>query len=123
MAQIILTSKAPAPIGPYSQAVLVNGALYCSGAIPVDPASGDIPAGIEAQTELAISNLLAVFAEAGFAAADVVKTTCFLTDMGNFAAFNAVYAKYFTGAPARSCVAVSALPKGVSVEIEALACK
>jgi 2-iminobutanoate/2-iminopropanoate deaminase len=121
MAQIILTAKAPAPIGPYSQAILAGGTLYCSGAIPVDPITGDIPAGIEAQAELAISNLLAVLSEAGFFAVDVVKTTCFLTDMGDFAAFNAVYAKYFTGAPARSCVVVSALPKGVSVEIEAVA--
>ncbi|MDR0858615.1 MAG: Rid family detoxifying hydrolase [Oscillospiraceae bacterium] len=125
----ILTDKAPAPIGPYSQGILTQGAgktLYCSGAIPVDPVSGEIPAGIEAQTELALKNLLAVINEAGFDPTDVVKTTCFLTDMGDFAAFNGIYAKYLsggaaTGAPARSCVAVAALPKGVSVEIEAIA--
>jgi reactive intermediate/imine deaminase len=117
----ILTPDAPAPIGPYSQAILIGGTLYCSGAIPVDPVSGTTPDGITAQTELAIANLGAVLRAAGTDFSAVAKTTCFLTDMGSFAEFNAVYAKYFTSAPARSCVAVAALPKGVSVEIEAVA--
>ncbi|MDR3149894.1 MAG: RidA family protein [Oscillospiraceae bacterium] len=117
----ILTSNAPAPIGPYSQAILAGNMLYCSGAIPVDPVSGDVPEGIAAQTELAIANLSAVLQAAGTGFSNVVKTTCFLTNMGDFAEFNSIYAKYFTSAPARSCVAVAALPKGVSVEIEAVA--
>jgi reactive intermediate/imine deaminase len=117
----ILTSNAPAPIGPYSQAILAGNTLYCSGAIPVDPVSGDVPEGIAAQTELAIANLAAVLQAAGTGFSNVVKTTCFLTNMGDFAEFNSIYAKYFTSAPARSCVAVAALPKGVSVEIEAVA--
>jgi reactive intermediate/imine deaminase len=119
----VLTSGAPAPIGPYSQAVLAGNTLYCSGSIPVDPVSGATPGGIEAQTELAVANLAAVLKEAGYGFEDVVKTTCFLQDIGDFAAFNAVYAKYFTSKPARSCVAVAALPKGVAVEIEAVAVK
>jgi reactive intermediate/imine deaminase len=117
----ILTSDAPAPIGPYSQAIAVGGTLYCSGSIPVDPVTGSVPEGIEAQTELAIANLGAVLREGGCSLANVVKTTCFLTSMSDFAAFNAVYSKHFTGKPARSCVEVSALPKGVTVEIEAIA--
>lgn len=120
---IILTDKAPAPIGPYSQAVEANGKLYCSGQIPVDPVTGEIPETIEAQTHLVLSNLRAVIKEAGADLEDVVKTTIFLTDLNTFAAINAIYGEYFDGAapPARSTVQVAALPKGVLIEIDAIA--
>ena len=122
MMQKIATDKAPAAIGPYSQAVVVNGMLFTSGQIAIDPAVGDIVAkDVEGQTEQVMQNLKAVLEEAGSSTAKTIKTLCFLTDMGNFAAFNEVYAKYFTEKPARSCVAVSALPKGVLVEVEAVA--
>ena len=116
------TKNAPAAIGPYSQAIVTNGLVYTSGQIPIDPATGSIETeGIEAQTEQALKNLIAVLKASGSGPDAVVKTTCFLSDIGNFAAFNSVYEKYFTGKPARSCVEVSALPKGALVEIEAIA--
>lgn len=116
------TDNAPAAIGPYSQAVIANGLVYSSGQIPINPASGKIEAeGIEAQTEQAIKNLSAVLEEAGTNISKAIKTTCFLKNMGDFGAFNEVYAKYFTGKPARSCVEVSNLPKGALVEIEVIA--
>lgn len=116
------TDNAPAAIGPYSQAVIANGLVYSSGQIPINPASEKIEAeGIEAQTEQAIKNLSAVLEEAGTNISKAIKTTCFLKNTGDFGAFNEVYAKYFTGKPARSCVEVSNLPKGALVEIEVIA--
>ena len=118
----IHTHPAPAAIGPYSQAVAVNGLLFTSGQIAIDPATGEVvTGGIEAQTERICMNLKAVLEEAGTSLKRVVKTTCFRADMGDFAAFNGVYGKHFTEKPARSCVAVKALPKGVLAEIEAIA--
>lgn len=118
----IFTEKAPAAIGPYSQAMKVGNLLYTSGQIPIDPATGNVEAqDITGQTEQVMQNLKAVLEAAGSGFDKAVKTLCFLTDMGNFAAFNEVYAKYFTSKPARSCVAVSALPKGVLVEVEVIA--
>ena len=118
----IFTDKAPAAIGPYSQAMVVGNLLYTSGQIPINPASGNIEAcGIEAQTEQVCKNLDAVLKAASASFDSVVKTTCFLADMADFAAFNGVYAKYFTSCPARSCVAVKTLPKNVLVEIEVIA--
>ena len=118
----IFTVKAPAAIGPYSQAMKVGNLLYTSGQIPIDPATGNVEAAdITGQTEQVMQNLKAVLEAAGSGFDKAVKTLCFLTDMGNFAAFNEVYAKYFTSKPARSCVAVSALPKGVLVEVEVIA--
>ena len=118
---VLETSKAPAAIGPYSQGYEVNGLVYTSGQIPVDPATGDVPEGISAQARQSCENVGAVLAAAGSDFSKVFKTTCFLADMGDFAAFNEVYAGYFTSKPARSCVAVKALPKGVLCEIEAIA--
>jgi 2-iminobutanoate/2-iminopropanoate deaminase len=118
----ISTNKAPAAIGPYSQAVAVNGLLYTSGQIAIDPETNVFVDGdITVQTERVMQNLMAVLAEAGTSADKVVKTTCFLADIADFAAFNAVYGKYFTEKPARSCVAVAALPKGALVEVEVIA--
>ncbi len=118
----IATDKAPAAIGPYSQAVLVGEMLYTSGQIPLDPANGQVVGEeITAQTEQVMKNLCAVLQAAGSDADHIVKTTCFLADMADFAAFNAVYASYIPSCPARSCVAVKALPKGVLVEVEAIA--
>ena len=118
----IHTDRAPAAIGPYSQAITHGEFLFTSGQIPIDPVSGEVvPGGIEAQAEQICKNLAAVLEAAGTSFDKVIKTTCFLTDMGNFAAFNAVYGKYFTEKPARSCVAVVALPKGVLAEIEVIA--
>ena len=120
--QKIYTDKAPAAIGPYSQAMVVGNLVYTSGQIPINPASGEIEArDIEGQTEQVCKNLDAVLTEAGSSLTSVIKTTCFLADMADFAAFNGVYSKYFTACPARSCVAVKALPKGSLVEIEAIA--
>ena len=122
MLKKISTDKAPAAIGPYSQAIMVNGFLFTSGQIPINPATGNVDAeGITAQAEQVMINLQAVLEEAGTSFDNVVKTTCFIADMGDFAAFNEVYAKYITSAPARSCVAVKALPKGVLCEVEAIA--
>ncbi|WP_294431338.1 RidA family protein [uncultured Treponema sp.] len=118
----IETKSAPAAIGPYSQAILANGFLYTSGQIPLNPESGTIEAaGIEEQSEQAIKNLGEILKAAGSDFSKVVKTTCFLADIKDFAAFNAVYEKYFVSKPARSCVEVGALPKGALVEIEAIA--
>ena len=118
----IATDKAPQAIGPYSQAIAVNGMIYTSGQIPIDPATGAVEAvGIEAQTEQVMKNLGAVLTAAGSSYEKAVKTTCFLADMNDFAAFNGVYGRYFTTCPARSCVAVKTLPKGVLVEVEVIA--
>lgn len=118
----VFTEKAPAAIGPYSQAMKVGNLVYTSGQIPIDPKTGNVEAqDITGQTEQVMQNLKAVLEAAGSSTEKTVKTLCFLTDMANFAAFNEVYAKYFTEKPARSCVAVSALPKGVLVEVEAVA--
>ena len=118
----IYTKDAPAAIGPYSQAIAYGGLVYTSGQIGINPITGSIDApGIEGQTEQIIRNLKAVLETAGTDLTRVVKTTCFLQSMADFAAFNAVYEKHFTGKPARSCVEVSALPKGALVEIEAVA--
>lgn len=124
MKKIIFTENAPAPIGPYSQAVLLNDVLYCSGQIPLDGVSGEIEGrDVEGQTEKVCKNIQAVLAAAGMTFEHVVKTTCFLADMGDFAVFNQVYAKYFVSNPARSTVAVKGLPKGVLVEVEVIASK
>ncbi len=124
MKEIILTESAPAPIGPYSQAILCDNTLYCSGQIPVEPVTGEvIQGGIEKQTEKCCINIGEVLKQANFEYEDVIKTTCFLADMNDFAAFNSVYAKYFTSKPARSCVAVKQLPKNCLVEIEVIAAK
>lgn len=117
----IETTAAPAAIGPYSQGYVVNGFVFTSGQIPVDPATGNIPEGITAQAEQSCQNVKAILEAAGTTADRVIKTTCFLADMGDFAAFNEVYARYFTMRPARSCVAVKTLPKNVLCEIEAIA--
>ena len=121
--KLIDTKNAPGAIGPYSQGFEVNGFVYTSGQIPVDPATGEVPAGIAAQAEQSCKNVGAILEAAGAGFDKVFKTTCFLADMGDFAAFNEVYAKYFTSKPARSCVAVKDLPKGVLCEIEAIAAK
>lgn len=119
----IATDKAPAAIGPYSQGIIANGFLFASGQIPINPANGQIEAdGIEAQTEQVMKNIGAILEAAGVDYTKVVKTTCFLDDMGDFAAFNAIYEKYFTENPARSCVAVKKLPKDVLCEVEVIAC-
>ncbi|MDL2323876.1 RidA family protein [Ruminococcaceae bacterium OttesenSCG-928-A16] len=117
----ISTSNAPGAIGPYSQAFISNNMLFTSGQIPVNPQNGEVPEGIAAQTEQSCKNVGAILQEAGLGFANVVKTTCFLADMADFAAFNEVYARYFTSKPARSCVAVRELPKGVLCEIEVMA--
>ena len=119
--KVIATNNAPGAIGPYSQGFEVNGLVFTSGQIPVDPATGNIPEGIAAQAEWSCKNVGAILEAAGVGFENVIKTTCFLADMGDFATFNEVYAKYFTSKPARSCVAVKALPKGVLCEIEAIA--
>jgi len=119
--KVIATPNAPGAIGPYSQGWIVGDMVYTSGQIPVDPATGEIAEGIAAQAEQSCRNVAAIVEAAGTAMENVVKTTCFLADMGDFAAFNEVYAKYFTSKPARSCVAVKTLPKNVLCEIEAIA--
>ena len=121
---VIATSSAPAAIGPYSQAVAVDGLLYTSGQLGVDPATGKLLEGIEAQAERALTNLEAVLAAAGMTTANVVKTGVFLSDLANFAAMNAIYASHFVApAPARSTFQVAALPLGALIEIEAVARK
>ena len=118
----VYTKNAPDAIGPYSQAVKVNGLVFTSGQIAINPATGNVEAqGIEAQTEQVCENLKNVLEAAGSSPGKAVKTVCFLADMSDFAAFNAVYGKYFTSKPARSCVAVKTLPKNVSVEVEVIA--
>ena len=122
MLQKVFTDKAPAAIGPYSQGILVNGMLFASGQNPINPATGEIEgADIMAQAQQVMKNVGAILAEAGTDYTKVVKTTCFLADMGDFAAFNEVYARYFTEKPARSCVAVKTLPKNVLCEVEVIA--
>ena len=120
---VIETTNAPGAIGPYSQGWTVGDLIFTSGQIPVDPATGAIAEGITAQAEQSCKNVGAILAAAGVGFENVVKTTCFLADMGDFAAFNEVYAKFFTSKPARSCVAVKELPKGVLCEVEAIAIK
>lgn len=120
--QVISTDKAPAAIGPYSQAIRAGEFLYVSGQIPVDPATGNVPAEIAAQARQSLENLKAIVEAAGYLLSDVVKTTVFAVDIANFADINKVYAEYFSkDAPARSFVAVKDLPKGVGLEIEAVA--
>ena len=119
--KVIATEKAPGAIGPYSQGFLINGFVYTSGQIPVNPADGTIPEGIAAQAEQSCKNVGAILEAGGSGFDKVVKTTCFLADIADFAAFNEVYAKFFTSKPARSCVAVKDLPKGVLCEVEAIA--
>ncbi len=117
----VSTDKAPAAIGPYSQAIITDDLLFTSGQIPVDPATGEAPEGIEAQAHQSMKNLLAILEAAGTDQTKVIKTTCFLADMADFATFNSVYEQYLTEKPARSCVAAKALPKGVLCEVEAIA--
>ena len=118
----IATDKAPAAVGPYSQAVKVGNTLYCSGQIGLDPVTGQMKGSdVRTQAEQVMENIAAVLAAADASFEDVVKTTCFLTDINDFATFNEIYAKYFTGKPARSCVAAAALPKGALVEVEVIA--
>ncbi len=119
--KVIATEKAPGAIGPYSQGFVTNGFVYTSGQIPVNPADGTIPVGIAAQAQQSCKNVGAILEAGGSSFEKVVKTTCFLADIADFAAFNEVYAKFFTSKPARSCVAVKDLPKGVLCEIEAIA--
>ena len=124
MNKTITAPNAPAAVGPYCHAKLAGNTLYTSGQLGLIPATGELPQGVEAQAAQALENLKAVLAAAGMDCADVVKTTVFLADMGDFAAVNAIYAQYFPGeAPARSCVQVAALPKGALFEIEAVAVK
>ena len=118
---IISTTNAPGAIGPYSQGITVGDFVFTSGQIPVNPATGEIPEGIAAQADQSCKNVVAILEAAGVTAENVVKTTCFLADMGDFAAFNEVYGRYFTEKPARSCVAVKTLPKNVLVEVELIA--
>ncbi len=122
MSKAVYTPKAPEAIGPYSQAIITGNMVFTSGQIPINPATGAIEATtIQAQTEQVCKNVQAVLEQAGSSLEKVVKTVCFLRDMGDFAAFNQVYAQYFTGKPARSCVAVRELPKNVLVEIDTVA--
>ena len=122
MLKKVSTDKAPAAIGPYSQGIIANGFLFASGQIPINPANGEIQGEtIEEQADLVMKNIGEILKEAGTTYENVVKTTCFLADMGDFVAFNGVYEKYFTGKPARSCVAVKQLPKNVLCEVEIIA--
>ena len=122
MLKYVETKNAPAAIGPYSQGIILNGIAFFSGQIPLSPETGEVVGtSIEEQTEQVMKNIKALLESQGAEFTDVVKTTCFLADMGDFAAFNEVYAKYFTGKPARSCVAVKTLPKGVLCEVETIA--
>ena len=119
----VSTSKAPAAIGPYSQGIIADKFLFASGQIPINPQTGNVEAeGIEEQALQVMKNIGAILVEAGCGYENVVKTTCFLADMNDFAAFNGVYEKYFTQKPARSCVAVKQLPKNVLCEVEVIAC-
>ena len=119
--KVISTPNAPAAIGPYAQGYIANGMVFTSGQLPVDPAAGTMPEGIAAQAEQSCKNVGAVLAAGGTGLGSVIKTTCFLADMNDFAAFNEVYARYFINCPARSCGAVKALPKNALCEIEAVA--
>ena len=118
----IYTDNAPAAVGPYSQAVVINGLVYTSGQIALDPATGElVGTAIEEQAEQVMKNLVAILEAAGTKPENAVKTLCFLTDINDFAAFNAVYARYFTEKPARSCVGIQSLPKGAICEVEVIA--
>ena len=120
--ETIDTEKAPAAVGPYSQAVVINGLVYTSGQIALDPTTGElVGTTIEAQAEQVMKNLVAILEAAGTKPENAVKTLCFLTDINDFAAFNAVYARYFTEKPARSCVGIQSLPKGAICEVEVIA--
>ena len=121
MKKVIASPNAPKAVGPYSQAILAGNTLYVSGQLPVNPETGTVPETIEEQTAQSLKNTGAILAEAGFTFDDVVKSTVLLADMNDFAAFNAVYEKYFVSKPARSCVAAAALPKGALVEVEVIA--
>ena len=124
MFEVTNTTNAPAAIGPYSQAISANGFLFASGQIPLSPETGEVVGtNITEQAEQSCKNVGGILEANGLTYANVIKTTCFLADMADFAAFNEVYAKYFTGKPARSCVAVKALPKGVLCEVEVIAVK
>lgn len=124
MNETIVAQNAPAAVGPYCHAKRAGSTLYTSGQLGLDPVTGALPQGVEAQARQALDNLVAVVTAGGMALSDVVKTTVFLADMNDFAAINAIYAEYFTGeAPARSCVQVAALPKGALFEVEAIAVK
>ena len=124
MKKIIASNNAPAAVGPYSQAIELNGTLFVSGQLPVNPAAGSVPEGIEAQTRQSLQNIGAILEEAGLSFNDVVKTTVLLEDIADFGAMNAVYAEFFPKTkPARVCYQVVALPKGVKVEIDAIAGK
>ena len=122
MKKVIYTKNAPEPVGPYSQAILVDNTLYCSGQIGINPKEGTLIEGIENQSLQVMKNIEALLNEAGFSFKDVVKTTCFLSDISNFSVFNEIYAKYFISSPARSCVEAK-LPKGALVEVEVIASK
>ena len=119
--KVISTPNAPAAIGPYTQGYIANGMVFTSGQLPIDPAAGTMPEGIAAQAEQSCKNVSAVLAAGETGLGSVIKTTCFLADMNDFAAFNEVYARYFINCPARSCVAVKALPQNALCEIEAVA--
>ncbi len=122
MMKTIYTDKAPAAVGPYSQAVMINGLVYTSGQIALDPSTGElVGTTIEEQAEQVMKNLVAILEAAGTKPENAVKTLCFLTDINDFTAFNAVYARYFTEKPARSCVGVQSLPKGAICEVEVIA--
>ncbi len=121
--KVLSTTKAPAAIGPYSQGYEANGFVFSSGQIPIVPESGEIPEGIEAQACQSCKNVGEILKAAGIGYENVIKTTCFLVDMADFAAFNQVYEEYFVSKPSRSCVAVKELPKGVLCEVEAVAVK
>lgn len=122
MAEKVYTKNAPDAIGPYTQAIKTNGFVFTSGQIAINPQTGNVEATtIEGQTEQVMKNLGAILAEAGSSFDKAVKTVCFLADMGDFAAFNEIYGKYFTSKPARSCVAVKTLPKNVLAEVEVIA--
>ncbi len=122
MAEVVYTKNAPDAIGPYSQAVKTNGLVFTSGQIAINPATGNVEADtIEGQTEQVMQNLKNLLEASGSSLEKAVKTVCFLADMNDFAAFNAIYGKYFTGKPARSCVAVKSLPKNVLCEVEVIA--
>lgn len=122
MLKVTNTEKAPAAIGPYSQAISVNGILYTSGQVPLDPQSGEVVGDtIETQTEQVMKNIKAILEVNGIDFEQVIKTTCFLSNMDDFAAFNGIYANYFTSKPARSCVAVKTLPRNVMCEVEVIA--
>ena len=123
MKTVISTQNAPAAIGPYSPGIQTGNMVFLSGQLGIDPATGKLPEGVEAQAKQSLANVEALLTAAGATFADVVKTTVYLADIADFAAFNEVYAKYFISKPARSCVAVRELPKGVLCEIEAIAVK